>query len=44
MVTHDQAEALAMADRVVVMDKGYIAQVGTSNLPELMSLLLSRFI
>ncbi len=31
MVTHDQAEALAMADRVVVMDKGYIAQVGTPH-------------
>jgi iron(III) transport system ATP-binding protein len=31
MVTHDQAEALAMADRVVVMDKGYIAQVGTAH-------------
>lgn len=29
MVTHDQTEALAMADRIVVMDKGYIAQVGT---------------
>jgi iron(III) transport system ATP-binding protein len=29
MVTHDQAEALAMADRIVVMDKGYIAQIGT---------------
>ncbi|MBW4515544.1 MAG: putative 2-aminoethylphosphonate ABC transporter ATP-binding protein [Timaviella obliquedivisa GSE-PSE-MK23-08B] len=29
MVTHDQSEALAMADRAVVMDKGYIAQVGT---------------
>jgi iron(III) transport system ATP-binding protein len=29
MVTHDQAEALAMADRIVVMDRGYIAQVGT---------------
>lgn len=29
MVTHDQAEALAMADRVVVMDRGVIAQVGT---------------
>jgi iron(III) transport system ATP-binding protein len=28
MVTHDQAEALAMADRIVVMDSGYIAQVG----------------
>ncbi len=32
MVTHDQAEALAMADRIVVMDKGYIAQVGTPRL------------
>ncbi|WP_017301574.1 putative 2-aminoethylphosphonate ABC transporter ATP-binding protein [Nodosilinea nodulosa] len=31
MVTHDQAEALAMADRIVVMDKGYIAQVGTPS-------------
>jgi iron(III) transport system ATP-binding protein len=31
MVTHDQAEALAMADRVVVMNKGYIAQVGTPH-------------
>lgn len=29
MVTHDQAEALAMADRIVVMDQGFIAQVGT---------------
>lgn len=31
MVTHDQAEALAMADRAVVMDKGYIAQVGSPH-------------
>ncbi|WAL59814.1 putative 2-aminoethylphosphonate ABC transporter ATP-binding protein [Thermocoleostomius sinensis] len=31
MVTHDQAEALAMADRVVVMDRGIIAQVGTPH-------------
>lgn len=29
MVTHDQTEALAMADRIVVMDQGYIAQIGT---------------
>lgn len=29
MVTHDQAEALAMADRIVVMEKGgFLAQVG----------------
>ncbi|MBY6031574.1 putative 2-aminoethylphosphonate ABC transporter ATP-binding protein [Marinobacter daepoensis] len=29
MVTHDQEEALAMADRVVVMNNGVIEQVGT---------------
>ncbi len=29
MVTHDQTEALVMSDRVVVMDKGMIAQDGT---------------
>ncbi|KAB1070292.1 putative 2-aminoethylphosphonate ABC transporter ATP-binding protein [Methylobacterium planeticum] len=29
MVTHDQEEALAMADRVVVMNRGRIEQVGT---------------
>lgn len=29
MVTHDQAEALTMADRIVVMDQGRIVQVGT---------------
>ncbi|HVV19606.1 MAG TPA: ABC transporter ATP-binding protein, partial [Pseudonocardiaceae bacterium] len=28
-VTHDQAEALAMADRIAVMDSGRIRQVGT---------------
>ncbi len=28
-VTHDQAEALAMSDRIAVMDRGRIAQVGT---------------
>ncbi len=31
MVTHDQEEALVMGDRIVVMDKGYIAQVGTPH-------------
>src|SRR3954452_1842732 len=30
-VTHDQEEALEVADRVVVMDKGRIEQVGTAN-------------
>ena len=29
MVTHDQDEALSMADRIVVMDHGVIAQVGS---------------
>jgi iron(III) transport system ATP-binding protein len=29
MVTHDQEEALTMADRIVVMDDGVIVQVGT---------------
>jgi iron(III) transport system ATP-binding protein len=29
MVTHDQEEALTMADRIVVMNKGTIEQVGT---------------
>lgn len=29
MVTHDQEEALTMADRIVVMDQGSIVQVGT---------------
>ena len=29
MVTHDQEEALTMADRIVVMDQGVIEQVGT---------------
>ncbi|MFN4154198.1 MAG: ABC transporter ATP-binding protein [Paracoccaceae bacterium] len=28
-VTHDQEEALAVSDRIVVMDRGTIAQVGT---------------
>jgi iron(III) transport system ATP-binding protein len=29
MVTHDQEEALTMADRIVVMDHGMVEQVGT---------------
>ncbi|OYT44021.1 MAG: sugar ABC transporter ATP-binding protein [Desulfurococcales archaeon ex4484_42] len=30
-VTHDQVEALSMADRIVVMNKGKIQQIGTSE-------------
>jgi multiple sugar transport system ATP-binding protein len=29
-VTHDQVEAMTMADRIVVMNEGYIQQVGTT--------------
>lgn len=28
-VTHDQAEAMSLGDRIVVMDRGVVAQVGT---------------
>ena len=30
-VTHDQVEALALADRVAVMDVGHMAQIGTPH-------------
>lgn len=30
-VTHDQVEALTMADRIAVMNKGIITQIGTPN-------------
>ncbi|TAL85482.1 MAG: ABC transporter ATP-binding protein [Candidimonas sp.] len=30
-VTHDQEEAMAMADRIVVMNQGTIEQIGTGN-------------
>lgn len=41
-VTHDQEEALALADKVVVMDKGNIGQVGTPM--EVYSRPRSRFV
>ena len=28
-VTHDQVEAMTMADKIVVLDRGSVAQVGT---------------
>jgi iron(III) transport system ATP-binding protein len=31
MVTHDQEEALSVADRIVVMNHGVIEQVGTAE-------------
>jgi len=30
-VTHDQVEAMTLADRVVVMNHGRIEQIGTPN-------------
>lgn len=30
-VTHDQSEALSLADRIVVMNQGFIEQIGTPN-------------
>ena len=42
MVTHDQEEALTMADRIVVMNAGRIEQVGTAQ--ELYHAPTSRFV
>jgi spermidine/putrescine transport system ATP-binding protein len=41
-VTHNQSEALAMADRIVVMNKGIIEQVGTPS--ELFEFPQTRFV
>lgn len=41
-VTHDQSEALALADKIVVMNKGKIEQVGTPK--EIYSSATSRFV
>ncbi len=45
-VTHDQEEALSMSDRVVVMQEGYIEQVGTPRevYEEPQSLKVAKFI
>lgn len=42
MVTHDQDEAMEMADRIVVMDRGRIAQVGSAV--ELYNTPVNRFV
>ncbi len=46
MVTHDQEEALAMADRIVVMNHGGVEQVGTPSeiYMEPRSLFVARFV
>ncbi|MDR2050440.1 MAG: spermidine/putrescine ABC transporter ATP-binding protein PotA [Deltaproteobacteria bacterium] len=45
-VTHDQEEAFAMSDRVVVMNEGYIEQIGTPKeiYEEPESLFVARFV
>lgn len=45
-VTHDQEEALSMSDRVVVMQEGYIEQIGTPRevYEEPQSLKVAKFI
>src|SRR5262245_58794236 len=42
LVTHDQEEALAMADRILVMNKGQIEQIGTPS--EIYDAPQSRFV
>lgn len=41
-VTHDQAEAMSMSDRVIVMNKGIVEQVGTPD--EIYNKPASRFV
>ena len=45
-VTHDQIEAMSMADRIVVMHKGYIQQIGTPRelMEQPLNLFVARFI
>jgi ABC-type Fe3+/spermidine/putrescine transport system ATPase subunit len=42
LVTHDQEEALAMADQIVVMNKGQIEQIGQPS--EVYEVPESRFV
>jgi len=46
MVTHDQEEAMAIADRIAVMNKGHIEQVGNTKeiYDEPASLFVGRFV
>lgn len=41
-VTHDQAEAMSLSDRIVIMDRGSIAQIGTPS--EIYNKPVSRFV
>lgn len=41
-VTHDQMEAMAMSDRIMVMENGYIKQIGTPQ--EIYNRPLNRFV
>src|SRR5437773_2902712 len=41
-VTHDQAEAMVISDRIAVLDRGRVAQVGTAD--ELFNLPRTRFV
>ena len=45
-VTHDQAEATSLADRIAVMDEGVLQQVGTptGSLPAPQELFVAQFI
>jgi len=41
-VTHDQMEAMSMSDRIMVMDNGYVQQIGTPQ--EIYNRPLNRFV
>lgn len=41
-VTHDQAEALAMSDKIIVLNRGAIEQIGTPH--EIYNLPINRFV
>ena len=41
-VTHDQEEAMALSDRVIVMNKGTIEQIGSAKFTIVRSVATSR--